>query len=109
VTPKDAVTGYKGGVIYDKFVLELRYPIISSHLASVYALAFAEGGSAWSQYEDYNPFVLKRSAGVGIRAYLPFIIGTTIGFDWGYGFDKKPTDKKYNEWESYFSIGVDLR
>jgi outer membrane protein insertion porin family len=109
VTPKDEVTGYKGGVIYDKFVLELRYPMISSHFASVYALAFAEGGNAWSQYEDYDPFVLKRSVGVGIRAYLPLIIGTTIGFDWGYGFDKKPTDKKYNEWEFSFSIGMDLR
>jgi outer membrane protein insertion porin family len=109
ITPKDKVTGYKGGVIYDKFVLELRYPIISSHLASAYALAFAEGGNTWAKYEDFNPFALSRSAGVGIRVYLPFIIGTTIGFDWGYGFDKKPTDKKHNELEFHFSIGIDLR
>jgi outer membrane protein insertion porin family len=109
ITPKDKVTGYKGGVIYDKFVLELRYPIISSRVASAYALAFAEGGNAWAQYEDFNPFALNRSAGVGIRVYLPFIIGTTIGLDWGYGFDKKPTDKKYNELAFHFSIGMGLR
>jgi len=110
ITPKDKVTGYKGGVIYDKFVLELRYPIISSYAATAYALAFAEGGYAWAQYKDYNPFVLRRrSAGAGLRVYFPLIIGTTIGFDCGYGFDKKTTDKRYNELEFHFSIGMGLR
>lgn len=109
VTPEDKVTGYKGGVIYDKFVLELRYPIISSYVVTAYALVFAEGGGAWAQYQDCNPFDLKRSVGAGLRVYLPLVIGTTIGFDFGYGFDKKPTDKGYNQLEFHFSIGASLR
>lgn len=109
VVPKDAVTNHQGGVIYDKFVLELRYPVISSYIASAYILAFAEGGNTWSQYEDYNLFALKRSVGVGFRVYLPFIIGTTIGFDLGYGFDKKATDPKRGELQTHFSIGMGLR
>ncbi|MCU0318011.1 MAG: BamA/TamA family outer membrane protein [Amoebophilaceae bacterium] len=109
ITPEDKVSGYQGGVIYDKFVLELRYPMISSHFASAYALVFAEGGNAWAQYEDYDFFSLKRSAGVGFRVYLPFIVGTVVGLDWGYGFDKKKTDKGYNEFDFHFSIGVNLR
>ena len=105
-TPKDQDTGYKGGVIYDKFVLELRYPIISSYFASIYMLAFAEGGNTWARYKDYNLFDLKRSTGVGVRLYLPFLIGATLGFDWGYGFDKKPADKLKNELEFHFSLDV---
>jgi outer membrane protein insertion porin family len=108
LTPRNRVTGYKGGVIYDKFVLELRYPIISSHLASAYALVFAEGGNAWTQYKYFSLFALKRSAGVGVRIYLPYIIGATVGLDWGYGFDKRLADKKNNELEFHFSIGMDL-
>jgi outer membrane protein insertion porin family len=109
ITLEDKTTGYQGGVIYDKFVLELRYPIISSYFASAYALIFAEGGNAWTQYKDYNPLSLKRSAGVGVRVYLPFVIGTVVGLDWGYGFDKEKTDEKYNEFDFHFSIGVNLR
>ena len=105
ITPQDKHTGYKGGVIYDKFVLELSYPIISNYFTSIYALAFAEGGNTWVQYKDYNLFDLKRSAGVGLRVYLPFIIGTTLGIDWGYGFDKESKD----EWELHLSMGMDLQ
>ena len=109
ITPKDKDTGYKGGVIYDKFVLELRYPIIFHYVTSIYALAFAEAGNNWAQYKDYNLFAKKKSAGVGLRVYVPFLIGTTLGFDWGYGFDKKPTDKAGDKWEFHFSIGMGLR
>ena len=109
ITPEDKVSGYQGGVIYNKFVLELRYPIISSYFAAAYALVFAEGGNTWAQYKDCDFFSLKRSAGVGFRIYLPFIIGTVVGLDWGYGFDKKKTDKAYNEFDFHFSIGVNLR
>ena len=106
---KDKHTGYKGGVIYDKFVLELRYPIIANYFTSIYALAFAEGGNTWSQYQDYNLFDLKKSAGVGLRAYLPFIIGTTLGIDWGYGFDKASNDQSRDAWELHLSMGMDTR
>jgi len=108
ITPEDPVTHYKGGVVYDKFVLELRYPLISNYVATAYALVFAEGGNTWAQYNEYNLFDLKRSAGVGLRVYIPFILGATIGFDFGYGFDKRPTDKKYRDWEFHFSIGAEF-
>ena len=109
ITPEDKETGYKGGVIYDKFVLELRYPIIFHYFTSIYALAFAEAGNTWAQYEDCHFFKVKKSAGVGLRVYVPFLIGTTLGFDWGYGFDKKPTDKAADKLAFHFSIGMGLR
>ena len=106
IKPKDQVSGYKGGVIYDKFMLELRYPIISSYLASAYVLAFAEAGNTWTQYEDFSLFSLKRSGGVGLRFYLPLLIGATVGLDWGYGFDKLSAHKGNNELMFHFSIGT---
>ncbi len=109
IAPKDKISGYKGGVIYDKFVLELRYPIISNYLASAYMLAFAEGGNAWAGYKNFAPFDLKRSVGVGLRVHLPFVIGTTVGFDWGYGFDKMLADKGDNKLDFHFSIGINSR
>jgi outer membrane protein insertion porin family len=109
IMPQDEVSGYKGGVIYDKVVLELRYPIISNYLASAYVLAFVEGGNTWVRYKDFAPFDLRRSVGVGFRVYLPFIIGTTVGFDWGYGFDKTLADQRGDKLEFHFSIGTDLR
>lgn len=109
ITPKDRGTGYKGGVIYDKMMLELRYPVISNYFTSVYALAFAEAGNTWAHYKYYNLFDLKKSAGVGLRLYLPFIAGATLGFDWGYGFDKAPGDKSKNKLEFHFALGAGSR
>jgi outer membrane protein insertion porin family len=109
IMPTDKVSGYKGGVIYDKVVLELRYPIISNYLASAYILAFAEGGNTWVKYRDFSPFDLQRSVGVGLRVHLPFIIGTTIGFDWGYGFDKPLANQGGNKLKFHFSMGIDSR
>ena len=104
ITPEDKA-GYKGGIIYDKLTLELRYPIVTNYLASIYALAFAEGGNTWAQYKDYDLFDLKRSVGVGLRAYLP-ILGS-LGFDWGYGLNNKANDKSGgNKLEFHFSMGV---
>mmetsp|Transcript_3879 Transcript_3879/g.8744 ORF Transcript_3879/g.8744 Transcript_3879/m.8744 type:complete len:866 (+) Transcript_3879:2850-5447(+) len=105
-TPKDNVSGYKGGIIYDKFVLELRYPIISTYIATAYVLAFAEGGNTWKSYKNFNLLDVKRSVGVGVRVHLPFLIGGLVGFDWGYGFDKTPTDKENNRLSFHFAIGV---
>ncbi|MHA7877654.1 MAG: BamA/OMP85 family outer membrane protein [Bacteroidota bacterium] len=107
--PKDDVTDYLGGVIYDKFVLEMRYPIISNYAVNTYLLAFAEGGNTWTQYEKYNPLDFKRSVGVGLRIYIPFIIGTTIGFDLGYGFDKELSDPERNNLTFHFSVGMGVR
>ncbi len=73
------------GNVYDKFTVELRYPIILKPSSTIFALAFAEGGNCWSDIREFNPFIMKRSAGVGLRIYLPMI--GLLGIDWGYGFD----------------------
>ena len=108
ITPRDQVTGYRGGVIYDKLVFELRYPIFAKNAISAYILAFVEGGCTWARYEDYNPLSMKRSAGMGVRIYIPYVLGTMIGVDGGYGFDKQLTDKSYRTILPHFSIGMNL-
>ncbi len=73
------------GNVYDKFTLELRYPLVLQAQSTIYALLFLEGGNCWSDIRDFNPFSIKRSAGFGVRVLLP-IVGM-LGIDWGYGFD----------------------
>jgi len=75
----------KGGNIYSKFTAEIRYPLSLSQSATIYALAFAEAGNAWYDFEEFQPFNLKRSAGVGLRIFLPMF--GLLGIDYGYGFD----------------------
>ena len=77
-------TSYAGNV-FDKFTIELRYPVILQPQSTIYALAFLEGGNCWSDIREFNPFQIKRSAGVGVRVFLPMI--GLLGVDWGYGFD----------------------
>lgn len=87
LTPRTIINGsyaYDGN-IYNKLTMELRYPISLQQSATVYALAFLEAGNSWSEFRDFNPFELKRSAGLGLRIFLP-IFGL-LGIDWGYGFD----------------------
>ena len=76
--------GYEG-YAYDRFTLELRYPFLLGN-TTIYGLTFLEGGNAWHKVSDFNPFEMKRSAGVGVRIYLPMV--GLMGIDWGYGFDK---------------------
>ena len=73
------------GNLYDKFTVELRYPVILQPQSTIYALLFLEGGNCWSDIREFNPFQIKRSAGVGVRVFLPMI--GLLGVDWGYGFD----------------------
>ena len=73
------------GNVYDKFTVELRYPVILQPQSTIFALVFLEAGNAWADIRDFNPFQVKRSAGVGARIYLPMI--GLLGIDWGYGFD----------------------
>ena len=85
VTPySQNYTSYAGNV-YDKFTVELRYPVILQPQSTIYALLFLEGGNCWSDIREFNPFQIKRSAGVGVRVFLPMI--GLLGVDWGYGFD----------------------
>ena len=75
---------------YDRFTLELRYPILLGN-TTIYGLGFVEAGNAWANVGDFNPFDLKRSAGVGIRIFLPMV--GLMGIDWAYGFDKVYTNR----------------
>ena len=75
-----------GGAAFDKFTLELRYPISLNPSSTIFILSFLEGGNSWSSLRDFNPFDIKKSAGFGVRVFLP-VFGT-IGFDYGVGFDK---------------------
>ena len=77
--------GYTG-YAYDRFTLELRYPLMLQTSTNIYALAFVEGGNAWNSVKKFNPFDMKRSAGVGVRIFLPMV--GLMGIDWAYGFDK---------------------
>src|SRR3989339_40976 len=83
LTPR--INNSYSGNVYDKFTVELRYPLVLQAQSTIYALLFLEGGNSWSDIRDFNPFQIKRSAGFGVRVLLP-IVGM-LGIDWGYGFD----------------------
>ncbi len=87
------------GNVYDKFTVEFRYPVILQRSSSIYVLAFLEGGNCWSDIREFNPFLIKRSAGAGVRIFLPMV--GLLGIDWGYGFD----DTKYGGSQFHFVIG----
>ncbi|MBK8586598.1 MAG: outer membrane protein assembly factor BamA [Bacteroidetes bacterium] len=103
VTPRNAAGAQVGGTIFDKYTLELRYPLSLNPSATIYLLAFAEGGNSWLTFKDFNPFSSKRSAGGGVRIFLP-VFGL-LGLDWGYGFDEIPNDPNANEGQFHFTIG----
>ncbi|MBY0244328.1 MAG: BamA/TamA family outer membrane protein [Sphingobacteriaceae bacterium] len=95
-----------GSPIYTKYVLEFRYPIIASQQATAFITTFAEGGNTWSKFSDYNPFNVRRSAGVGAKIFLP-IFGL-LGLDYGYGFDNIPGMADANKGQFHFSIAQQL-
>ena len=92
-----------GSTIYNRFSLELRYPITFNPSATIFGLAFLEGGQAFDNFRDYNPFDLNRSAGFGIRIFMPAF--GLLGIDFGYGFDPIPGATGANGWETHFIIG----
>ena len=92
-----------GATVYNKFSMELRYPITLKSSASIYALAFLEAGSSYADFKSYNPFTLSRSAGVGLRVFMPAF--GLLGIDFGKGFDALPGQNKPNGWETHFIIG----
>ncbi|MCC8089240.1 MAG: outer membrane protein assembly factor BamA [Rikenellaceae bacterium] len=87
---------------YNKYTIELRYPFVLQPSSTIYGLIFAEGGNAFDEVRNIDPFLLKRSLGVGLRIYLP-IVGL-IGVDWGYGFDRAQ-DGTGKRGEIHFIIG----
>ena len=92
-----------GGTIYNKFTLELRYPITLKQSASIYALAFAEAGTSYASFKDYNPFSLKRSTGLGLRVFMPMF--GLLGIDFAYGYDNAPGTTQPSGWQTHFIIG----
>ncbi|KAA0991099.1 outer membrane protein assembly factor BamA [Dyadobacter aurulentus] len=96
-----------GGVVYNKYVLELRYPVSLNPQATIFILGFAEGGNNWRSYKEFNPFDLKRSAGVGARIFMPAF--GLLGIDWGYGFDKIQGQSKPSGAQFHFTIGQQIR
>jgi outer membrane protein insertion porin family len=75
-----------GAPIYNKFSMELRYPISLNQSATIYALIFADAGNYWTGIREYKPYELARSVGAGVRVFLPMF--GLLGFDYGFGVDK---------------------
>jgi outer membrane protein insertion porin family len=93
-----------GSIIYNKFSLELRYPVTLKPSASIYALTFLESGNGYDRFRAFNPFESKRSAGAGVRIFMPAF--GLLGIDFGYGFDNvDPNSSSPNGWETHFIIG----
>ena len=105
ITPYDPKIGTNVGYLYDKFTMELRYPLSLEQSATIYALTFVEAGNCFNKISDFNPFNLKRSAGVGVRIFLPMF--GMMGIDWGYGFDTDNTGKKSGS-QIHFVLGQEL-
>ncbi|MDX5347558.1 MAG: BamA/TamA family outer membrane protein, partial [Hymenobacteraceae bacterium] len=99
-----AASAERGGVAFNKFVLELRHPVTLNPAATVFGLVFAEAGNNFGSLNVYDPFNLKRSVGVGARVFMPAF--GLLGFDYGYGFDNVPGSKKG---QFHFMIGQQLR
>ncbi|HSO85103.1 MAG TPA: outer membrane protein assembly factor BamA [Draconibacterium sp.] len=106
-----ALRGYKdyslspnsGSNMYSKFTLEMRYPVTLKPSATIYALTFLEAGNAGMSFHNYVPFKLHRSAGVGVRIFLPMF--GLMGIDWGYGFDEVAGNPNANGSQFHFVIG----
>jgi len=93
----------EGGSIYNKFQLELRYSITDAPSASIYTLGFLEAGNSYDNFQTFNPFELKRSAGVGIRIFMPAF--GLLGIDFAHGFDALPGFNEKSGWQTHFIIG----
>ena len=107
-----ALRGYEDGaldpsqyysVAYNKYTVELRYPVILKPNSSIYVLGFLEGGNGFNSWKEFSPFKIKRSAGVGVRLYLP-VVGM-LGIDWGYGFDAPYGSTKRSGSQFHFVMG----
>jgi len=95
-----------GGTIYNKYTFELRYPLSLNPSATIYALAFLEAGNSWLNFKTFDPFSVKRAAGVGVRVFLPMF--GVLGLDYGYGFDEIPGLPDANKGQFHFSINQSL-
>lgn len=97
----NSINPSNGGGVFDRFTMELRQPIIESASATIFVLGFLEGGNAWNNIKEFQPFKLYNSAGLGVRLYMPMF--GLIGIDWGYGFDGINGGSQF-----HFSIGQSI-
>lgn len=108
IRPVNLQTGaQEAGIVYNKFVMELRYPISLNPNATIFVLGFLEGGNNWGSYENFNPFNIYRSAGIGARIFMPAF--GMLGLDWGFGFDEVLGAPGANKGQFHFTIGQILR
>jgi outer membrane protein insertion porin family len=98
-----------GGIVYDKLGLELRYPVTTGNAATIYGFGFVEAGNNWNNYEDFNPFKMYKSAGIGARIFMPAF--GLIGLNWAYGFDPVPfnSNRDVSGSQFHFTIGQQIR
>ena len=101
--PNNSLSSNNGGTVYNKFSLELRHPITLNQSASIFALTFIEAGSAFDSFKQYNPFQLQRSAGIGLRVFMPAF--GLLGIDFAHGFDPVPGSTVKSGWQTHFIIG----
>lgn len=118
VTGKDifALRGYEvedlpannlgGATIFDKFTVELRFPLSLNPSSTIYVLSFLQGGNSWTSFDQFNPFDMKRSAGVGMRVFLPMF--GLLGFDYGFGFDKPELVNTGAKWSDFGKFSIIL-
>jgi outer membrane protein insertion porin family len=106
LTPLNSNGSPIGGNVFDKYTVELRYPLSLNPNATIYALAFVEGGNAWASFKQFNPFNMYKSTGFGVRIFLPMF--GMLGLDWGYGFDKVPGLPDAAGGQFHFSINQSI-
>ncbi len=103
LTPTDQRGEFIGANAYNKYTIELRYPLSLNPMATIYGLVFVEGGNAFRDIQSFTPFNVKRSAGIGARIFLPMF--GLLGIDYGYGFDEIPGRPGDGGGQFHFSIG----
>lgn len=106
LTPFYYKTRSVGGTKYNKFTMELRYPLSLNPNATIFASTWLEAGNCWNDEEEYQPFSLYKSAGFGVRVFLPMF--GLLGLDWGYGFDEVPGLPDANQGQFHFSINSSI-
>ncbi|MFO7723228.1 MAG: outer membrane protein assembly factor BamA, partial [Bacteroidales bacterium] len=102
LNPRDNSSNVIGGTIYNKYSVELRYAITKNPMSTIYAMGYFEAGNAWANYSDFNPTDLRRTAGVGVRIFLPMF--GVLGLDYAWGLDEIPGIHAKNKGMFHFSI-----
>jgi outer membrane protein insertion porin family len=101
--PNNSLSSQNGGTVYNKYSMELRYPITMKQSAKIYAMSFLEAGAAFDDFKTFDPFKVQRAAGIGLRVFMPAF--GLLGIDFAHGFDPIPGDTIKSGWQTHFIIG----